>query len=131
MCVQECRHTIVHPYTKPDSSNSNMWRHYRKHDSRLQSSTPQSQQLSLKVLFQQSSSLTTSELQHLLLQTVVTCNWPFDQFDIPIFRHLLSHGFPGHKIPRRRTIPRLLMVAAEVEEMKLKDGLNVTTAVSA
>jgi hypothetical protein len=56
--------------------------------------------------------INSSDLQRILLQTMVTCNWPFDQFDVEIFRHLLHRGFPGHKIHNRRVIRGYLKTGA-------------------
>jgi hypothetical protein len=56
--------------------------------------------------------INSPDLHRILLQSMVTCNWPFDQFDVEIFRHLLHRGFPGHRIPHRQTIRKHLTSGA-------------------
>jgi hypothetical protein len=51
---------------------------------------------------------------------MATCNWPFDQFDKPIFRYLLIRGYPGHKIPNRFAIRRYLTIAAQGARQEIK-----------
>lgn len=117
-----CARVFAHPYTKDDKSNSALWKHLRtkhKHNSVPTLDPPPSG--TIDALFTRATGITTPELQRLLLQTMAICNWPFDQFDNLIFRHLLRRGFPGHKLPRRLTMARLLKVAAQTARGEIKE----------
>ena len=61
-----------------------------------------------------------SELQRLLLETTVTCNWSFDQFEVEVFRYLMRRGYPGYNIPRRKTVRRHLTSGAEKAREEIK-----------
>ena len=109
---------MLHPYEKLDKSNSALWKHYRKHNGAMPPS-PMTQ-ATIDNLFPRPSHLSGPELQRLLLETMVTCNWPFDQFDIKIFRYLMCRGYPGHTIPRRKTVKRQLTLAVEKARDEMK-----------
>jgi hypothetical protein len=117
---KKCQHVMVHPYTKKDRSNSHMWKHLRTKHKKDAGPVPQTQNSTIDAIFARATGVTTPELQRLLLQTMATCNWPFDQFDNEIFRYLLHRGFPGHKVPRRKTMARLLKTAAETSRTEIK-----------
>lgn len=114
---KQCRHVMLHPYEKADKSNSALWKHYRKHNSG--GCTPKGQS-TVDTLWSRPNNMNGPELQRLLLQTMVTCNWPFDQFDGEVFRYLLRRGFPGHNIPRRMSMRRYLTSAAEIARDEIK-----------
>jgi len=123
MICKKCQHVMAHPYTKKDKSNSALWKHLRsKHNhnnSNPNVDPPPS--ATIDALFTRATGITTPELQRVLLQTMATCNWPFDQFDNLMFRYLLRRGFPGHKLPRRLTMARLLKVAAQTARGEIKE----------
>jgi len=116
-----CAHILIHPYEKNDKSNSSVWKHYRKHEGKSRGSAqPPPNQPTIDSLLARPQMINSSDLNRILLQTTVTCNWPFDQFDIEIFRHLLHCGFPGHKIPNRLAIRRYLTPAADKAREEIK-----------
>ena len=55
-----------------------------------------------------SAGISKEELNILLLHTLASCNWSFDQFDDPNFRYLFKRGFAGHQCPGRNGIKKLL-----------------------
>src|SRR5438046_10506029 len=93
MVCKQCRHTMLHPYEKVDKSNSSLWKHYRKHDSEIP--LPPMTQSTIDNLFPRPSNISGSELQRLLLETTVTCNWSFDQFEVEVFRYFIIRGYSG------------------------------------
>ena len=119
MVCRRCNHILLHPYEKSDKSNSAIWKHYRKHQVTAPS-RPTMVQATIENLLSRPRGITSSELQRLLLETMVTCNWSFDQFDVPVFRSLLHRGYPGHKIPHRHTIQSYLGSAAETAREEIK-----------
>lgn len=118
MVCKQCRHTMLHPYEKADKSNSALWKHFRKHNNAMP--PPQMIQATIDNLFPRPSNMSGPELQRLLLETTVTCNWPFDQFDVEVFRYLMRCGYPGHTIPRRKTVKRQLTLGAEKARDEIK-----------
>jgi len=118
MVCKQCRHTMLHPYEKTDKSNSTLWKHYRKHNGAMP--IPPMGQSTIDNLFPRPKNMSGPELQRLLLETMVTCNWPFDQFDVQIFRHLMRRGYPGHNIPKRMTVKRSLTFAAKKARDEIK-----------
>src|SRR5579859_1703026 len=117
---KKCQHVMVHLYTKKDRSNSHMWKHLRTKHKKDAGPVPQTQNSTIDAIFALATGVTTPELQRLLFQTMATCHWPFDQFDNEIFRYLLHRGFPGHKVPRRKTMVRLLKLRPRHQEPRLK-----------
>ena len=81
---------------------------------------PLTTQATIDSLFPRPNNISGPELQRLLLDTAVTCNWPFDQFDVEVFRHLMRRGYPGHNIPRKKTIKRHLTSAAKIARDEIK-----------
>ena len=69
-----------------------------------------------------------SELEELLLQATVACNWPFDQFSNPRFRTIIHRGFPGHKCPGRNAMTALLKKKAIVVRAEIKERLIETNS---
>jgi len=118
MVCKQCRHTMLHPYEKVDKSNSSLWKHYRKHNSAIP--LPPMTQSTIDKLFHWPSNMSGSELQRLLLETTVTCNWPFDQFEVEVFRYLMRRGYPGYNIPKRKTVRRHLTSGAEKAREEIK-----------
>jgi len=118
MVCKQCKHTMLHPYEKVDKSNSALWKHIRKHKNAM--SVPPVPQATIDNLFLRPSNMSSQELQRLLLETMVACNWPFDQFDVEIFRYLMHRGYPGHTIPRRKTAKRQLSLEAEKARDEIK-----------
>ena len=118
MVCKQCRHTMLHPYEKADKSNSAIWKHYRKHNGAMPP-LPMTQS-TIESLFPRPSNMSGTELQRLLLETMVTCNWPFDQFNVKIFQYLMCRGYPGHHISRRTTVYRKLTLEAEKARDEIK-----------
>jgi hypothetical protein len=122
MICKKCERVFAHPYTKKDKSNSALWKHLRnKHNYNSGPTLDPPPSATIDALFTCATGITTPELQRVLLQTMATCNWPFDQFDNLIFRHLLHRGFPGHKLPCRCTMARLLKIAAQTARGEIKE----------
>ena len=120
VCVcKRCRHKITHPYMKADSSNSNLWKHYCKHNNRCPS--PQTNQLNIDALLSWATGIMTIDFQRLLLQMMIICNWSFDQFDNATFRHLLVRDFLGQKILGRIIMHRLLTSTAQKAKDEIKE----------
>ena len=118
---KKCQHVMVHLYPKKDKSNSAIWKHLHTKHKQDANDSRQAQSTTINALFSSATGVTTPELQRLLLQTMATCNWPFDQFDNLLFRHLLRCGFPGHKLPRRMTMSHLLKTAAKTAREESKE----------
>ena len=81
---------------------------------------PTMTQATIESLFPRPSNMTSVELHQVLLETMVTCNWPFHQFDVKVFRYLMRRGYPGHHIPRQKKAYRLLTSAAEKSRDEIK-----------
>ena len=77
-------------------------------------------QATIESLFPRPSNMTNAELHQVLLEMIVTCNWPFNQFDVEVFRYLIRHGYPGHHIPRQKKAYRLLTSTAEKSRDEIK-----------
>lgn len=130
---KKCSRTYKHPRSKNDSNNSDMWKHYRRHERDEKTAAEKRTSTagnSIDVLFggpqnsefkKSDIGITVSELNQLLLQTTVACNWPFDQFDHKQFRRLVHRGFPGHTCPRRKAMKQLLIRNAEEARQEIKD----------
>ena len=122
-----CVKIYDHPKVK-DGNTSSMWKHFRKHAKsqnpliQTQLKPSGSQDIRSFVSTQQGTSvgMTQSELEGLLLDATVECNWPFDQFEKLAFRKFVQSGFPGHKVPRRRAMRLRLKRAAEKARNELR-----------
>ena len=40
-----------------------------------------------------------AELEQLLLQTMITCNWSFNQFDLLYFQYFIARTIPQYQYP--------------------------------
>ena|SRR5579859_2582408 len=107
--LQEMRTCIRSPLHQERQSNSALWKHLRnKHNYNSGPTLDPPPSATIDALFTRTTGITTPGLQCVWLQTIVTCNWPFDQFDNLIFRHLLHHSvlnFWIHWIHRVRLKP--------------------------
>jgi len=104
---KQCRKSYPHPQTKADRNSTNLHKHARSHSAQEERVVRASQQQNIQSLFGQQTSLnqvgiTSSELQWLFLQTMITCNWPFDQFENKLFRNLIHQGFSEYTCPQRK-----------------------------
>ena len=72
--------------------------------------------------------LTKVEFDDLLLETAVTCNWSFYQFDVPQFKYFLTRAFPEHHPPGRRYIKSLLAKASTKAREEIKERLGAETS---
>lgn len=106
-----------------------MWKHFRKHTKSQnpiilnQPKRSGSEDIRSFVSTQQGTSvgMTQPELEGLLLDATVECNWAFDQFEKLAFRKFVQSGFPGHKVPRRRAMRLRLKQAAEKARNELRE----------
>jgi len=129
---------------KLDSNNSDMWKHYKRHikEQEVEENRKKShnnilidgyftKQISNSGFRNTDVGITTIELNQLLLQTAVACNWPFDQFDSTHFRSLIHRGFPGHSCPQRKAMKQMLTVVAETVRTEMKERFaNVKSRIS-
>ena len=110
-----------------------MWKHYRRHiaQQEAEENRKKSRNILIDGYFTKQISnsgfrntdvgITTIELNQLLLQTAVACNWPFDQFDNAHFRSLIHRGFPGHSCPQRKAMKQMLTVVVETAKTEMKE----------
>ena len=141
---KRCSKTYTYPRTKSDSNNSDMWKHYRRHIAQQEAEENRkksrnnilidgyfTKQISSSSFRNTDVGITTIELNQLLLQTAVACNWPFDQFDNTYFRSLIDRGFPSHSCPQRRAMKQMLTVAAKTARAEIKQRFaNVDSRIS-
>ena len=106
-----------------NSSTSSLSKHLKSHKKK-DAQLPKKDTRPLNEYFSSSTqrhqTLFESEFKELLLHTVVTCNWPFDQFDNPQFQELLSRGFPAHTLPGRNAMKAQLTKSAEEARADIK-----------
>lgn len=118
-----------------------MWKHYKRHikEQETEENRKKSRDNILidgyftkQLSFRNTDvGITTIELNQLLLQTTVACNWPFDQFDDPHFRSLIHRGFPGHSCPQRKAMKQMLTEAAETVRTEIKERFaNLNSRIS-
>ena len=126
---KKCDKIYNHPKVI-EGNTSSMWKHFRKHAKsknpglQAQLKPSGSQDIRSFVSTKQpgtSVGMTQSELEELLLDATVECNWPFDQFEKLAFRKFVQSGFPGHKVPRRRAMKLRLKKAAERARNELRE----------
>jgi hypothetical protein len=124
-----CAKEYMHPYAKQDSNNSNLHKHLRWHKKKQAKESQSS--ISNRTIndfyppFKPSDiGFTKSQLEQLLLDTAITCNWPFDQFNSLQFRLLIERGFTGHHCPTGRVMRKLLKDKASVIRADLKARLT-------
>ena len=111
-----------------------MWKHYRRHIAQQEAEENRkksrnnilidgyfTKQISNSGFRNTDVGITTIELNQLLLQTAVACNWPFDQFDNTYFRSLIDRGFPGHSCPQCRAMKQMLTVVVETAKTEMKE----------
>jgi hypothetical protein len=117
-----CGKTYPHPRAKGDRSTSTLNKHIKQHlkrkaETEARKACGQSQLTDFVHPGQGYVGLTTAEVERLLLQTAVACNWSFNQFDNKIFRKFFEKAFPGHRCPGRRKVKTILTrVAAEARK---------------
>lgn len=136
VACKACRKTYPHPRTQPDRSTSTLTKHLKGHQKRrAQTQERRSNLQNIAGFLQQSTSayvgITSAELDQLLLQTAVACNWSFNQFDNTMFRQFFARAFPGHQCPGRRKIKTLLTKAAEEAREEIRNRFaNNTSKIS-
>lgn len=68
--------------------------------------------------------MTKAELEQLLLQTMIACNWSFNQFDLPHFQYFIARMVPQHQSPGRKRMRGLLAKAAITARVDIKGRLS-------
>ena len=126
---QICWKEYDHPYAKPDSNNTYMHKHIKKHKMEQEKEMQrQEKSKNLDKFFPKFNAadigVTKFELEELLLNTAVTCNWPFEQFNNPQFQAFVLRGFPGHSCPSRKVMSKLLKTKAEACRVNIKERLS-------
>ena len=91
-----CRTVYTHPRSKQDKSTSTLSKHVKKHRKPAVGSSDSEQRLITTFAM---GPATQTELEELLLRSMVANYWPFCQFDDHAFRDLIRRAFHISKSP--------------------------------
>jgi hypothetical protein len=126
---KKCSQEYPHPRTKSDSSTSTLVKHLKMHtEQKSKISSAGSMERYVATWSGNASVMTKEEINDLLLQTMVACNWSFNQFDNPQFQFFITRLVPNHRCPSRRQMRNLLKKGADTARAEIKEKLEKSTA---
>jgi hypothetical protein len=129
-----CHKVYEHPRLKKGSGTDVIVKHWqRKHENKKSAVKPGPlDQYTRPTETQKSDKMVASklELEELLVKAMVTCNWPFVQFNNEDFQNLLIRGFPHLKdsLPHSKRMAIVLneRASAAKEEIRLRFASNTS-----
>ena len=126
---KHCSKSYAHPRTNTNGNwTSSLSKHIKTHEEKeLQKSKEGSMDKFLKSN-KNMRVLAKVDFDAILLETAVTCNWSFYQFDVPQFKYFLSRAFPEHRSPGRKYVKSLLAKAATKAREEIKERLAAETS---
>ena len=131
MCKEEgCTTEYAHPRYLNNRSTANLTKHIKAHNKKAVHQRTIEGTRDIQS-FTKKSIATEEELQELLLDAMVSCNWSFLQFHNPAFIRLINRGFPEIKMPSRKTMRRVLRKEADKARAEMKARfVHVDSAIS-
>ena len=121
-----CQQSYEHPRLPCNNgSTSTMWKyewkHGRPHIKKLSSAGAMEQFVRQEV---KQEVMMKAELEQLLLQTIITCNWSFNQFDLLHFQYFIARTIPQYQCPGWKWMHGLLAKAAITARADIKERLS-------